>query len=98
MSGSKEVKKNNRHHEQTEAAQKGFIEKVKQLKSVIQEMGNPFMEESDDLFVLDTKDIADESQLSLSKYITNEAKSSLSRSWLIYIAASALSTSPSRRM
>ena len=29
VSGSKEVKKNNCHHEQTEAAQKGFIEKVK---------------------------------------------------------------------
>ena len=67
VSGSKEVKKNNRHHEQTEAAQKGFIEKVKQLKSVIQEMGNPFMEESDDLFALDTKDIADDKSAELIK-------------------------------
>ena len=60
VSGSKEVKKNNRHHVQNEAAQKGFIEKVKQLKSVMQKMGNPFIEESDYLFVLDTKDIVDD--------------------------------------
>ena len=74
VSGSKEVKKNIRHHEQTEAAQKGFIEKVKQLKSVMQEMGNPFMEESDDLFVLDTKDIAVDRSAQLMKVHHQQGK------------------------
>jgi len=61
VSGAKDVKKSNRHHEQTEAAQKSFFEKVKRLTSVMREMGNHFTEESDDLLVLDMKDIADSS-------------------------------------
>ena len=65
VSGAKDVKKSNRHHEQTEAAQKSFFEKVKLLTSVMREMGNPFTETSDDLLVLDTKDIADSSAAKL---------------------------------
>lgn len=65
VSGAKDVKKGNHHHEQTEAAQKAFFEKVKRLTSVMREMGNPFMEESDDLLVLDTKDIVDVSSAEL---------------------------------
>ena len=38
---------------------KSFFEKVKSLSAVMQEMGNPFQEESADLLVLDTKNIAD---------------------------------------
>ena len=74
VSESKEVKKNNRHHEQTEADQKGFIEKVKQLKPVMQEMGNPFIEESDDLFVLVTKGIADDKSAELIKVHHQQGK------------------------
>ena len=48
-----------RHHEQTLSAQKSFSEKVKSLCAVMQEMGNPFQEESADLMVLDTKNIVD---------------------------------------
>lgn len=43
VSGAKDVKKGNHHHEKTKAYQKGFFEKVKRL-TVMQEMGNPFME------------------------------------------------------
>lgn len=43
LSGAKAVKKGNHHHEQIEAAQKAFFEKVKRLTSVMREMGNPFM-------------------------------------------------------
>ena len=74
VSGSKEVKKNNSHHEQTAADQKGFIEKVKQLKSVMQKMGNPFIEESDYLFVLDTKDIVDDKSAELIKVHHKQGK------------------------
>ncbi|XP_056134724.1 mucin-5AC [Lampris incognitus] len=40
-------------------AQRSFFEKVKALSEVLQEMGNPFQEESADLLVLDTKNVAD---------------------------------------
>ncbi|CAE1256528.1 unnamed protein product [Acanthosepion pharaonis] len=59
VSGSKEAKKGSHHHEQSPTAQKAFFEKVQRLTSVIEEMGNPFSEESTDLLSLDTKDIAD---------------------------------------
>ncbi|KAK6175971.1 hypothetical protein SNE40_014343 [Patella caerulea] len=59
MSGEKDVTHSSRHHEQTRSAQKSFFEKVKSLSAVMQEMGNPFQEESADLMVLDTKNIAD---------------------------------------
>ncbi|CAE1322710.1 unnamed protein product [Acanthosepion pharaonis] len=59
VSGSKEAKKGSHHHEQSPTAQKAFFEKVQRLTSVIEEMGNPFSEESTDLLSLDTKYIAD---------------------------------------
>ena len=43
--------------EQILNAQKSFFENVKSLSSVMQEMGNPFEEESEDLLVLDTRPI-----------------------------------------
>ena len=58
ISGTKDAKKSNRHHEQTETVQRAFFEKIKQLTMVMEEMGNPFEEESGDLLTLDTKDIA----------------------------------------
>lgn len=36
---------------------KVFLERVEKLAIVIQEFGNPFQEESDDLLTLDTMDI-----------------------------------------
>ena len=45
----------NRHHEQVPSVQKAFAEDVKNLVNVIEEMGNPFCEESDDLILLDQK-------------------------------------------
>lgn len=46
------------HHEQTEWTQRNYLEKVCKLTTTIQDMGNPFQEESCDLLSLDTKDIA----------------------------------------
>ena len=47
-----------RHHDQTPSVQASFVKDVCSLVGVIEEMGNPFEEESQDLVILDTKDIA----------------------------------------
>ena len=47
------------HHEQQKAAQTTFREQVAALVSCVEELGNPFLEESHDLLSLVTKDIAD---------------------------------------
>ena len=59
VSGVKDDKNDSRHHEQTMSAQKSFHKKVKSFSDVVKEMGNPFQEESADLLVLDTKNVAD---------------------------------------
>lgn len=46
-----------RHHSQTSSIQQRFAEDVMQLTSSMKEMGNHFMEDSNDLLVLDTMDI-----------------------------------------
>ena len=46
-----------RHHEQHRGVQTSFFNEVKSLVAVIEEMGNPFLEQSQDLLVLDTRDI-----------------------------------------
>ena len=45
------------HHEQKRAVQNAFSKSVKGLALVIEEMGNPFSEESQDLLVLDNRNI-----------------------------------------
>ena len=57
-SGTKEGIEHTSHHEQTERAQRMFLEKVEKLSQAMIDMGNPFQEESRDLLSLDTKDIA----------------------------------------
>jgi len=47
-----------RHHDQTPSVQASFVKDVRSLAGVIEEMGNPFEEESQDLVILDIKDIA----------------------------------------
>ena len=48
-----------RHHEETPSMQNTFARDVRSLVAVIEELGNPFEEDSQDLPVLDTKEIAD---------------------------------------
>ena len=48
-----------RHHEQHPGVQTAFLKDVKSLVAVIEEMGNPFLEKSEHLMVLDTRDILD---------------------------------------
>lgn len=59
MSGMKDATVSNKHHEQTLSAQTSFLQKVESLLTVLREMGNPFQDDSADLMVLDTKNIAD---------------------------------------
>ena len=44
------------HHEQHPGVQATFIKDVRSLSAVVEEMGSPFLEESEDLLVLDTRD------------------------------------------
>lgn len=57
-SALKDVTNQTYHHEQTQKTQTSFLKKVQMLSSVMQEMGNPFQEETSDLLSLDTKIIA----------------------------------------
>ena len=47
-----------RHHEQTDSMQRRFSKHVISLISAFEEAGNPFLEESEDLIALDSRDIA----------------------------------------
>ena len=49
------------HHDQTANVQNAFRKDVCSLANVMEELGNPFEEESEDLLVLDSKEIADPS-------------------------------------
>ena len=62
-SKAKDVTEGTDHHEQREKTQRLFHEKVGRL--TIQDMGNPFQEDSGDLLTLDTKDIAHTSAVAL---------------------------------
>ena len=48
-----------RHHEETRGVQSTFQSEVQSLSNVISEMGNPFLDQSGDLPILDTRDIMD---------------------------------------
>ena len=48
------------HHDQKPSVQKLFVQDVKSLISVIDDLGNPFCEKSSDLLVLDTKEMMSE--------------------------------------
>ena len=52
--GAKYETVNTNHHEQTVQAQWGFLEKSGKLTRALEDMGNPFQEESSDLLSLDT--------------------------------------------
>ena len=57
LQGNRRV--NTHHHDQTASVQTSFARDVRSLVMVMEELGNPFKEESQDLLVLDTKEIAD---------------------------------------
>ena len=81
MSGMKDATYSSRQHEQTLSAHKSFFENVKSLSAVMQEMYNPFQEESADLLVLDTKTLQTHLEPIWLQHITSGAKSSSNHSW-----------------
>ena len=48
-----------KHHDHSISAQKGFQSKIQKLVQAMSELGNPFLEDSKDLLVLDTKDVVE---------------------------------------
>ena len=56
----KDNQKDHKHHEQTENQQGRFSIHLSNLIQVISEFGNPFLETSTDLLVLDARNIADD--------------------------------------
>lgn len=63
--GSKTKVNNLQHHEQNLTTQRAFYKNVKSLTTTLEELGNPFQEETTDLLTLDTKDIADPTRSAL---------------------------------
>ena len=63
-----------RHHEQMVGIQTTFQKQVRSLCNTIEEMGNPFLEDSQDLLVLDTRDIVDVSVVETIRGIENMGK------------------------
>ena len=47
------------HHEKTSKTQKSFMKEVIALSEVIEEMGNPFNDETNDLLILDSHGVID---------------------------------------
>ena len=63
-----------RHHEEVKGVQDAFVKEVKSLRATVEEMGNPFMESSEDLLVLDTHDTVDSSVTDTIKNIVKNSK------------------------
>ena len=56
-----------KHHDDSDSMQRDFLTKVKRLKDVIEDYGNPFLEESGDIYKLDSKDVVHTDTGKLSK-------------------------------
>jgi hypothetical protein len=63
-----------RHHEESKYVQVAFHGDVKSLADVIEEMGNPFDDNSGDLLVLDTRDIVDTAIINTLRQIESLGK------------------------
>ena len=65
------TKTNLKHHEHIASAQVKFATEVGALVQVLGDMGNPCMEESEDLLVLDSRDVADPAIVQTVREIEN---------------------------
>ena len=61
----KEANDHSLHHEKTLHAQQTFFDRVQKLSQVLQDLGNPFQEDSTELFTIDSKDVAHPSSADL---------------------------------
>ena len=74
MDPDAKAKENLKHHEEHRSFQISFHQDVKSLVTAVEDLGNPFLEETSDLFVLDTKVVAEESAVSRMRQIESEGK------------------------
>ena len=65
------VTANQQHHDQQPGVQQNFLKDVTSLVTVIDDMGNLFLEKSHDLLVFDTKNIMDASVIETIRKITS---------------------------
>ena len=65
---------NRKHHEEARSTQVAFFKDTKSLVTAVEEMGNPFMEKSEELYTLDTKDVAAPSVVSTVRKIEDLGK------------------------
>ena len=68
------AKENSKHHEEHRSFQVSFFKDVKSLAAAVEDLGNPFLEETGDLLTLDTKVIAEESAVSRMRHIESLRK------------------------
>lgn len=68
-----------KHHEQHHGVQAAFQKDIKSLTSVLEELGNPFLDDSQDLLVLDTKDIMEQSVKETVKKVETIGKEQFSK-------------------
>ena len=59
QNGAGDTGHHHHHHDQQPGVQAAFLKEVKALVTVLEEMGNPFLEHTQDLLVIDTRDIMD---------------------------------------
>lgn len=64
-----------RHHEQMPSVRKASFKDVQALISILEEMGNPFTEDSTELIVLDTKEIVPECVVQAIKTVKQKGQS-----------------------
>ena len=64
----------NKHHEDSFSMQRDFFENFKSLVKTFNELGNPFLEESSDLYKLDTKEVADPESANIENLLSTGLK------------------------
>ena len=69
MGKGNDKKSSTKHHEEARSTQLSFFKDTRSLVAVLEEMGNPFLEESEELYKLDTKDVAAPSVVSTVRRI-----------------------------
>ena len=62
------------HHEVQRSFHVSFFKDMKSLVTTIEDFGDPFLEESDDLIVLDTKEIAEPAAVTILRQIETVGK------------------------
>ena len=68
------TKENSQHHEEHRSFQVTFFKAMKSLVAAVEDLENPLLEETGDLFTLDTKVIAEQSAVSRMRHIESLQK------------------------